>query len=116
MIFSGVSADTQAAAWDYMKYLTSKQASVSFAKQTGYVPIRQSAFNSPEMQDYYKQAPATRVPAQQLNNTFVASILPGWQNCRNEITSGYTSVLKGQASSDDALNTMAQKCPAALAS
>ncbi len=109
-LFKGVDNDTRAAAWDFMKYLTGTSANTAFVKGTGYMPVRQSTFNSPDLQSYYTQIPARKVGPQMLNNAFVASILPAWQTCRDEISAGFTSVLKGQATSDDALTKMAQRC------
>jgi multiple sugar transport system substrate-binding protein len=109
-IFNGVSTDTRDAAWDLMKFLTSTNSNVSLVLQTGYMPIRQSAFNSPSLQKYYAQVPARKVGPQQIPNTFVASSLPGWDKCSAEITNNYASVLGGHSTSTDALQKMAQGC------
>ncbi len=109
-IFKGVSEDNRTAAWDLLKFLTSKESNATFVKQTGYMPIRKSVFSSKELQDYYAQVPTRKVGPQMIEHSFVASIEPGWQKCRDDITSGYTSVLKGQSTSDDALTKMAQAC------
>ncbi|GAC1498311.1 MAG: ABC transporter substrate-binding protein [Ktedonobacteraceae bacterium] len=109
-LYKGVSDDTRAVAWDFMKFLTSANADISFVKQTGYMPVRQSAFNSKDLQDYYTKFPARKVGPQQINNAFVDSIQPGWQKCRNDISNNYTSVLKGQITSDAALTKMEQQC------
>ncbi len=110
VLYKGVSDDTRAAAWDYLKFLTGTDADVSFVKQTGYMPIRQSAYNSKDLQDYYVKFPARKVGPQQLNNAFVDSIVPNWQKCRDDISNNYASVLKGQTSSDAALTKMEQQC------
>ncbi len=115
VLYKGVSDDTRAAAWDYMKFLISSDADVSFVKQTGYMPIRQSAYNSKDLQDYYTKFPARKVGPQQINNAFVDSTLPNWQKCRNDISNNFTSVLKGQVTSDAALTKMEQQCNSDLA-
>ncbi|GCE31817.1 ABC transporter substrate-binding protein [Dictyobacter alpinus] len=113
-LFKGVSDDTRAVAWDYLKFLTGKEANSTFVQKTGYLPIRQSVYNSPELQAYYAKTPARKVGSDQINNAFVASIQPGWQKCRDVITNGYTSVLNGQSTSDAALTKMEQQCNDAL--
>lgn len=114
-IFSGVDADTKSAAWDFMKFLTSADANATFVQGTGYMPIRQSVFNSATLQGYYSKVPARKVGPQLINNAFVASIVPAWQSCRDIITNDYTSVLKGQLTPDAGLTKMSQDCNAKLA-
>jgi multiple sugar transport system substrate-binding protein len=113
-LFKGVSDDNRTAAWDYLKFLTGKEANTSFVKQTGYMPVRKSVFNSSELQAYYNQVPARKVGPEMIDNAFVPSILPGWQSCRDNVTNEFTGVLKGQSSSDDALTKMAQQCAEVL--
>lgn len=115
VLYKGVSDDTRAAAWDYMKYLTSAEADTSFVKQTGYMPIRQSVYNSKDLQDYYTKFPARKVGPQQINNAFVDSTLPNWQKCRDDISNNFATVLKGQTSSDVGLAKMEQQCNSDLA-
>ncbi|GAC1435886.1 MAG: extracellular solute-binding protein [Ktedonobacteraceae bacterium] len=113
-IFSKVDADTQVAAWDYVKYLTSTPANTAFVQQTGYMPIRQSAFNSAELQTYYSKTPARKAGPQSLNFAFVDSIVPAWDQCRNIIATNFTSVLSGQSTADDGFAKTTQSCNSAL--
>jgi multiple sugar transport system substrate-binding protein len=114
-IFKGADTDTQSAAWDYMKFLTSSDANSTFVQQTGYMPIRQSTFNSAQLQAYYAKTPAHKVGPQQINNVFVASTLPAWDQCRTIITTNYTSVLAGQMAPDVGTARSGQQCTAVLA-
>lgn len=115
-LFKGVSDDTRAAAWDFMKFLTSTDANIAFVKGTGYMPIRKSVFSSSELQDYYNQVPARKVGPQQIDSAFVPSILPAWESCRDDITNEFTSALKGLNTSDVALTKMGQQCSDSLSS
>lgn len=114
-IFSGVDADTQSAAWDYMKFLTSSETNAIFVKGTGYMPIRQSTFSGATLQSYYSEVPVRKVGPQSLSNAFVASAVPAWSQCRDIITTAFTSTLSGQATADASFNKMTQSCNAALA-
>lgn len=113
-IYSGVDADTQSAAWDFMKFLTNAETNASFVQQTGYMPIRQSAFNSSTLQTYYTNNPARKAGPQSLQYGFVASTVPAWDQCRNIISNAFTGVLKGQLSADDAFSKMVSSSNAAL--
>lgn len=113
-LFSGVDADTQAAGWDYMKYLTSTQADVAFVQQTGYMPVRQSAYNDAALQSYYAKTPARKAGPQSLSFAYIDSVVPAWDSCRNIITTDYSSVLSGQSTASDAFNKMTAGCNAGL--
>jgi sn-glycerol 3-phosphate transport system substrate-binding protein len=51
------SEEKQNAAWEFIKFMTSTDEAVYFAKETGYLPIRQSALDSEELQAYYEENP-----------------------------------------------------------
>jgi multiple sugar transport system substrate-binding protein len=115
VLFAGAGADSQVAGWDYIKFLTSTQTNEAFVQQTGYMPVRQSAFNSATLQSYYAKTPANKAGPQSLAFAFVDSTLPAWDTCRDIIATNFTSVLDGQSTSDAALTKMAQSCNTALA-
>ena len=114
-IFKGVDADSQSASWDYMKFLTSSEANSTFVQGTGYMPIRQSTFNSTALQSYYDKTPPRKVGPQQINNAIVPSTFPAWDLCRDFVTTNYTAVLSGQAAADAGVTKAGQQCTSALA-
>ncbi len=113
-MYAGVDADTQSAAWDYMKFLTNPESNATFVQQTGYMPVRQSAFNGSMLQDYFTKNPARKAGPQSLQYGFVASVVPAWDQCRDIISNAFTSVLKGQSSADDAFSKMVSSSNTAL--
>jgi multiple sugar transport system substrate-binding protein len=113
-MYSKADADSQSAAWDYMKFLTSTDADATFVQKTGYMPVRQSAFDSAALQSYYSKNPARKVGPQSINYGFVASTYPAWDQCRDIITNNFTSVLTGQSTGDAALSKMTQSCNSVL--
>ncbi len=113
-MYAGVDTDTQSAAWDYMKFLTNPNSNATFVQQTGYMPVRQSAFNGSMLQDYFTKNPARKAGPQSLQYGFVASVVPAWDQCRDIISNAFTSVLKGQSSADDAFSKMVSSSNAAL--
>lgn len=114
VLFSGANADAQTAGWDYMKFLTSTKSNVTFVQQTGYMPIRQSAFNDATLQSYYAKTPARKAGPQSLNFAFVDSIVPAWDQCRSIIENSYTSVLTGQSTAEVEFGKINQSCTSAL--
>lgn len=47
-VFSSASAEQQTAAFEYLKFLTTKDNQITWAKETGYIPVRTSALESDE--------------------------------------------------------------------
>ncbi len=113
-MYSKVDADAQSAAWDYMKFLTNTDADATFVQKTGYMPVRQSAYNSTALQSYYSKNPVRKVGPQTINYGFVASTYPAWDQCRDIISNNFTSVLTGQTTADAALAKMTQSCNSVL--
>ena len=54
------------AGWAFIKWMTEPAQTISLSKATGYMPIRTSAVNSPEMQAFYKQNPNYKTAIDQL--------------------------------------------------
>ena len=55
-----------AAAWDFIKYLTTAQSQSTWASATGYVPIRQDALDLEPLTSTYVNDPRFKVPYDQL--------------------------------------------------
>lgn len=48
-------SNQQKATWEYMKFLTSKESTLKWAMETGYLPIRTSAYDSEEYQQFMSE-------------------------------------------------------------
>ena len=59
-------APQKEAGWAFIKWMTDPAQTISLSKATGYMPIRLSAINSPEMQSFYKENPNYKVALDQL--------------------------------------------------
>lgn len=59
-------APQKEAGWAFVKWMTEPAQTVSLSKATGYMPIRQSAINGPEMQAFYKENPNYKTAIDQL--------------------------------------------------
>ena len=58
--------EKQAAAWDLIKFLVSTQSQAEWAAGTGYVPLRQSAADTPEIKALWAKEPGYKVAYDQL--------------------------------------------------
>jgi sn-glycerol 3-phosphate transport system substrate-binding protein len=61
-------APQKEAGWAFIKWMTDPAQTISLSKATGYMPIRTSAINGPEMQAFYKENPNYRVALDQLRH------------------------------------------------
>jgi len=113
-MYSKADADSQSAAWDYMKFLASTDVNATFVQETGYMPVRQSTFNTASLQDYYSKNPARKVGPQSVGYGFVPSTYPAWDQCRDFISNNFTSVLTSQSTANAALTKMTQSCNSVL--
>jgi sn-glycerol 3-phosphate transport system substrate-binding protein len=55
------------AAWAFVRWMTEPARTAEWARRTGYLPVRTSAIESPEMQALYAERPAFRVALDQLD-------------------------------------------------
>jgi len=65
-VMSASSKEKQAAAWKFIKYMTSAESNVYFVQKTGYMPTSTAAINNPEMKAFLEKNPAFKVAVDQL--------------------------------------------------
>ncbi|MEG0752437.1 MAG: ABC transporter substrate-binding protein [Angelakisella sp.] len=66
VMVNGISDEQAAAAWEFMKFVTSKEQTAKSSVATGYLPARISAKDDAEMQKVYSEKPLFRVAVDQL--------------------------------------------------
>ena len=65
-LLANSSAEKQQAAFQYMAFATSPEITTYWSQTTGYMPVRKSAIESPEMQAYYDENPNFKTAVDQL--------------------------------------------------
>jgi sn-glycerol 3-phosphate transport system substrate-binding protein len=108
-----------AAAWDFIKYLTSAQAQSEWASKTGYVPVRQDALELDPLKSTYTNDPRFKVPYDQLlagkdDLTSVGPVLGPLPQVRTA-TSGAVAAIFGGADVQSSLTAAAQQADALIA-
>lgn len=68
-LLANSSAEKQEAAFQYMAFATSPEITTYWSQTTGYMPVRKSAIDSPEMQAYYDENPNFKTAVDQLPMT-----------------------------------------------
>ncbi len=68
-ILSTSPVEKQQAAFKYIAFATSPEITTYWSQNTGYMPVRKSAGQSPEMQAFYQENPNFRTAVEQLATT-----------------------------------------------
>lgn len=66
VMISGLSDEKKKAAWEFIKFMTSKERTAEASKNTGYLPTRKSAVETDIIQNLYKEKPQFKVAVDQL--------------------------------------------------
>ncbi len=106
------SAAKQAAAWKLIQFLDAPEQIAGFATASGYVPIRTSAAESPEVQTFWAANPAYRVAYDQLlqpgGPSANGSVIGAYQGVRDSVRDALVAML-GEGLSPDEAMARAQK-------
>jgi sn-glycerol 3-phosphate transport system substrate-binding protein len=98
------SPEKQAAAWQYAKFLNDPQTQADWSIATGYVPIRQSAANMPQVQQYWAANPGFKVAYDQLlagvaNTATAGPVIGDYQGVRDVVLDSEQQMFNGMSPS-----------------
>ncbi|HEV3134169.1 MAG TPA: ABC transporter substrate-binding protein [Acidimicrobiia bacterium] len=98
------SPEKQAAAWQYAKFLNDPQTQADWSIATGYVPIRQSAANMPQVQQYWTANPGFKVAYDQLlagvaNTATAGPVIGDYQGVRDVVLDSEQQMFNGMSPS-----------------
>jgi sn-glycerol 3-phosphate transport system substrate-binding protein len=115
------SPQRQAAAWKLIKFLTEPAQLVRLVVDTqgGYIPIRKTAAEDPEVQQLYTERPFLRVPFDQLelgplNPTTSGAVIGDYQGVRDAVRDGLDRMLTQGQSPKAALEETARASTEAI--
>lgn len=103
------------AAWAFVRYFTSPEVSVRWALETGYLPVRKSALEHPDMHAFWDQWTYNRAAYDCLDIARPEPNLDGWQEVRDIVARSITDIMTGMKDADSAASTARQLANAALA-
>ena len=75
-------AARERAAWKFVRYFTSPEVTARWARETGYLPVRASALDVPEMKEFYAANPRARTVYSMLATARGEPNVMGWQEVR----------------------------------
>jgi sn-glycerol 3-phosphate transport system substrate-binding protein len=73
-ISANISKAKQDAAWKFITWMVEPERTAFWSRQSGYLPVRFSAYNLPEMQEYYAKYPQALTAFKQLEVAFAEAM------------------------------------------
>lgn len=114
-IFRQATADEQAGAWRFVKWLTSPEVNARWAVETGYLPVRQSAVETALYQNYVNSAPEKySAGVEQLRHAKFDPGLSAWFEARTAITQAVEEALILRTAPQAALDEAAARTDQAI--
>jgi ABC-type glycerol-3-phosphate transport system substrate-binding protein len=107
--------EQQRSAWAFIRYFTSPEVNIRWSLGTGYLPLRRSAAQSPQMQEAWKKMPSNKAAFDCLPFALPEPNLAGWQEVRTLLERTQSEVLAGVKTGRAAALELKQKADAALA-
>jgi sn-glycerol 3-phosphate transport system substrate-binding protein len=112
----------RAAAWKLVKFFSepAQQAEFAIGSRGGFIPLRRSALEDPELQALWAENPALRVPYDQLESgpttpATVGSVIGDYQGVRDAVSEGLTRMFAQGASPKKALAGAQRQADEAIA-
>lgn len=107
-----ISADDpaqQAAAWEFMTYLTSPETQSVWAAATGFLPVQSSAIDLPEIQQRWDENPEFRVAFDQLlegaeNEATAGAVIGEFLDVRQTLEGIEERMFRGDIAPDEAID------------
>jgi sn-glycerol 3-phosphate transport system substrate-binding protein len=107
-----ISADdpaAQAAAWEFMTYLTSPEVQSVWAAATGFLPVQTAAIELPELQQRWQENPAFRVAFDQLlegaeNQATAGAVIGEYLDVRQTLEDIEDAMFRGELTPDEAVD------------
>lgn len=103
------------AAWEFVKYFVSPEVTARWARETGYLPVRKSAVELPEMKQFYQDNPRSWHAYEAAHFAKGEPNVLGWQEVRDLLQAASNSVITSGADPKTAAVTLKQKADKVLA-
>lgn len=95
------------ASWTFAKWMTSTEVQSQWGRDTGYLAVRKSSWETPEMKAYLEQVPQAKVALEQAAYAGAFLQVPGYHKVREYLKSALDRTLAGSIKPDAALKEAA---------
>lgn len=100
-VLDTVTAQEQAASWEFIKYLLSDEAQVKLHKASDYIPCTYTSREAAELKTYWEEHPGFLVAAEQLEYATYNEWSPYLSEWRDKIGNCFTAVLVDSSMTPD---------------
>ena len=101
-------SNKQLAAWEYLKYITSTEAMTKWAVGTGYLPIRQSSYETPEYKAYMDENVCAAACYEQAKDFFFSPTFESSNDIRSTVPSTVEQLVYDKADAQTWLDTLVE--------
>jgi sn-glycerol 3-phosphate transport system substrate-binding protein len=106
-------------AWEFIKWLVEPEQQAEWFAGSGYLPVRNSAYDHPAAKDIIASYPEFQIPVDLFAKTATTTaalgpLLGPFQQVRDAVAEGIESMLSGAASPDEAMEIAVKKGNAAI--
>ncbi|MEQ8820529.1 MAG: ABC transporter substrate-binding protein [Sumerlaeia bacterium] len=108
--------EVQLGAWEFMKFLASKEKTAQWARETGYMPVRKSAAELPEMRAYMEENPNFANAFSSLERAEFEPAPIWWDNVRTIFQREVSAMLNQRKTAEEALESALAKAETIRAS
>jgi multiple sugar transport system substrate-binding protein len=102
-IFNNVDEEVQQGAWEFMKFLTSPEMTARWSQETGYMPVRRSANEVPELKAHIERDISFANSIKTLEHATYEPRVVYWESIRQVMSRAVESVLLDRAKAEDAM-------------
>lgn len=103
-IFKDIPEQNQAAAWEFIKFMTNPENAATWSVESGYVAVREDAYKVPLLAEHVKKQPARAVARDQLEYAYPKMSAVGYQQIRQSLTDILDEVMEGTMDPVTAMN------------
>jgi len=114
-IMARATPEQQAAAWKYIKFLTSTNGTARWSLRTFYMPVRRSGRDSTLMKVYLRDNPEHKAGLDSLEFAKTEPTMAEWQEVRDIISDAVEQAVLGKTTAQQALDAAAAKANKLLA-
>ena len=106
-------------AWKFIRWLVEPEQQAEWFAGSGYLPVRNSAYDLPAAKDIIAQYPEFQVPVDLFAKTATTTaalgpLLGPFQQVRDAVRSAIESMLSGSAAPDEAMKAAVKNANAAI--
>ncbi len=102
------------AAWAFVRHFTTPEKQVRWSLETGYLPVRRSALEHPDMHAFWEEWPYNRAAYDCLPIARPEPNIAGWQEVRDLAARTITEVMTGMRSAESAAQHLKESADRAL--